>query len=69
MSRLKKTVRKPSSGSGGPGPVGIGNNAPSGVSLRLTPELSKKLEVYCSKTGASKNSAISIAIADFLANR
>jgi hypothetical protein len=65
MARIKKPVKRSSSGS----PPFLDIDVPSGVSLRLTPELSKKLEAYCSKTGASKNSAISIAIADFLADR
>ena len=43
--------------------------SPVGVSLSLAPKLSKKLNGYCSMTGVSKNSVISLAIFDFLYDR
>ena len=45
------------------------NKEPVGISLRLSSELAKKLETYCTMTGVSKNGVISLAVSDFLADR
>jgi len=63
MSRRKPPINKP------PTYTALENKKPVNISLRLAPELSKKLDMYCSITGVSKNGVISIAISDFLAER
>lgn len=65
MSRMKKPVKKPASNS-----VSVPEkNRPVGISLRLSLQLSKNLELYCSYAGVSKNSVISLSLADFLSDR
>jgi len=63
MSRRRPLTNKPST------QTAPENKEPVNISLRLAPELSKKLERYCSMTGVSKNGVISLAISDFLAER
>ena len=50
-------------------PTAPENKESVNISLRLSPELSRKLEMYCSMTGVSKNGVISLAVSDFLFKR
>ncbi|NWH06856.1 hypothetical protein [Desulfobacter latus] len=66
MSRRKKPMNRPAPSAT---PTTSKISEPVSVSLRLSPTLSKKLDSYCSEIGASRNGVISVAIADFLAER
>lgn len=66
MSRRKRTTNKPPLPGGNTEPE---NKEPVNISLRLAPALAQKVEKYSSVNGVSKNGVISIAIAEYFADR